>query len=229
MASVDSSLTCRPGMQAKIEIGRRFFGQAFQARDLKPFEAYFRYYDSELAMLQLGSSPLSRQSTDLAAKTHDDILFIARTLQQSGTETRPAVRRSILTRFRDGKDVALNRSIDLTIRLWLSLNVREEAFRLQSPQTPALEWDDASSLQEFLSGLFPKAQWHLQAREGRLHPYFTIANMIKICGLRVEWTDSLEDHLRLDRRQKVVRVYPYKCCLTAHLARGEDKSLGANA
>jgi hypothetical protein len=229
MASVNSSLTCRPGMQAKIEIGRCFFGESFQAKDLMTFQAYFRYYDSELAMLHFGSSPLSRQSTGLAAKTHEDILYIGTTLQHSGGESRPAIRRSIRNRFRHAEDTALNRSIDLTMRLWLSLNVREEAFRLQSPQTPALEWDDTSTLQDFLSSFFPVAQWHFQAREGRLHPYFTVANMIQICRLKLEWTDSLEDHLRLDRRQKVLRVYPYKCCLIAHLARTKGEVLDANA
>jgi hypothetical protein len=228
MASISSSLTCRPGMQARLEIGQCFFGESFQAKDLNTFEAYFRYYDAELAMLQFGSSPLSRQSTDLAVKTHEDVLYIARMLQQSGAQSRPAVRRSIQNRFRNAKLIALNRSIDLTIRMWLSLNVREDTFRLQSPQTPALEWDDASTLQDFVSSLFPKAQWHLHAREGRLHPYFTVANMMKICGLKLEWTDSLEDHLRLDRRQKALRVYSYKCCLTAYLTRTNGETLGAN-
>ena len=231
MASTDSGLTCRqasPGMQARIEIGRCFFGDSFQAKDLRAFEAYFRYYESEIAMLQFGSSPLSRQSTNLAAKTHGDILYIARILQQCGSETRSAVRRSLQTRFPDAKDIALNRSIDLTIRLWLSINVREDAFRALSPQTPALGWDDVSTLQDFLLGLFPRAQWHLLARDGRLHPYFTVANMIKICGLRLEWTDSLEDHLRLDRRHKILRVFRHKCCLTAHLTRIEDGKADAN-
>lgn len=230
MASTDSGLTCRqknPGMQTRVEIGRCFFGDSFQAKDLRAFEAYFRYYESEIAMLQFGSSPLSRQSTNLAAKTHGDILYIARILQQCGPETRSAVRRSLQTRFPGAKDIDLDRSIDLTIRLWLSLNVREEAFRPLSPRTPALKWNETSTLQDFLSALFPTAQWQIQAREGRLHPYFTVANMIKICGLKLEWTDSLEDHLRLDRRQKALRVYPYKCCLAAHLTHTNDESLGA--
>ena len=228
MTSVDLNLTCRPGMQARIEIGRCFFGERFQEKDLRAFTAYFRYYDSEIDMLQFGSSPLSRQSADLAAKTHGDILFIARTLQKSEAKTRPTVRHSIQARFQDATDIALNRSIDLTIRLWLSVNVREVAFRTLSPQTPALGWDDASTLQDFLLGLFPRAQWHLLARDGRLHPYFTVANMIKICGLRLEWTDSLEDHLRLDRRHKILRVFRHKCCLTAHLTRIEGGKADAN-
>lgn len=225
MASVDTSLACRPEMQAKIEIGRCFFGERFQAKSLTTFGAYFRYYDSEIDMLRFGSSPLSWQSTELAAKTHGDILYIAAILLQSGTRTRPAIRSIMKTRFQGVTDIALNRSIDLTMRLWLSLNIREEAFRPLSPQTPALEWDDASSMQDFLSSLFPPSHWQIDMREGRLHPYFTVANMVKICRLKIEWTDSLEDHLRLDRRQKVLRVFPHKCCLTAHLARTTNGSL----
>jgi hypothetical protein len=214
--------------EARIEIGRCFFGEQFQAKDLKAFEAYFSYYDSEIKMLQVGSSRLSRQSTNLAAKTHGDILFIARTLQQSEAKTRPAVRHSLQTRFQDTTDIALNRSIDLIIRLWLSINVREKTFRGLSPQTQPLEWNDASTLRDFLWGLFPRANWDIKAREGRLHPYFTVANMIKICGLRLDWTDSLEDHLRLDRRGKILRIFRYKCFLAAHLARTGGGKVDAN-
>jgi len=47
--------------------------------------------------------------------------------------------------------------------------------------------------------------------------------MVRICGLKVEWTTSLEDHLRLDRRRKAIRVFSYKCCLQAILS---DERLG---
>jgi hypothetical protein len=75
----------------------------------------------------------------LAAKTDKDILSVSGILEQSKTETQSTVQRSLETILSDTKDLALDRSIDLTVRLWLSLNFREDTFGLQSPQMPALE------------------------------------------------------------------------------------------
>jgi len=41
--------------------------------------------------------------------------------------------------------------------------------------------------------------------------------MVHICGLGLKWSESLEDHLRLDRRGKVLWVFPYKAFLNGHL------------
>ncbi|KAH9208022.1 hypothetical protein DL95DRAFT_270646, partial [Leptodontidium sp. 2 PMI_412] len=51
----------------------------------------------------------------------------------------------------------------------------------------------------------------------RLDPSFTVVNMIKICGLQVRWTESLEDHLRLDRRAKVLSIFSQKDFLSGHM------------
>jgi hypothetical protein len=128
----------------------------------------------------------------------------------------------LASKFQNAEDLNINRSIDLTLRLWLTLNVREPAYKLQTPQTPVLQWDDSTALSSFVASQFPKARWHLDVRASRLDPYFTAVNMVRICGLKIEWTDSLEDHLRLDRRQKVLRIYPHKCCLQGYLESSHD-------
>ncbi|KAE9382266.1 hypothetical protein N431DRAFT_507329, partial [Stipitochalara longipes BDJ] len=35
--------------------------------------------------------------------------------------------------------------------------------------------------------------------------------MQRVCGLKIEWTTSLPDHLYLDRRRKALKMFPYKC------------------
>ena len=66
---------------------------------------------------------------------------------------------------------------------------------------------------DFIARQFPRSTLQISVRDGRIHPFFTIANMVGICGLKIEWTQSLQDHLRLDRRANVLRVFPYKHCL----------------
>jgi hypothetical protein len=58
--------------------------------------------------------------------------------------------------------------------------------------------------------------------------------MVRICGLKIEWTTSLHDHLRLDRRRKALQVFPYKCCLQALLSEksnsgSQDRSVSQTA
>ncbi len=187
------------------------------------FDSYFVYYEAELEILKFGLSPLLSPSSNIAATTHDDIVFIVRTLSNDKASTRPFFRNLIHQRWPDANDLALNRSIDLSIRLWLMLNVREG---LLTPQTPTIQWDDRSTLRDFVVRQFPRAKWQPTARESRLDPYFTAANMVRICGLKLDWTDSLEDHLRLDRRVKTLRVFRYKFCLSAHLDTSEISSAG---
>jgi hypothetical protein len=119
----------------------------------------------------------------------------------------------------DGRqDWSFDRSIDITLRLWLQVNIRDDDSGLGGPK---VRWDETTTLTEFITSLFPVADWELGAKERRLDPYFTGANMVGVCGLKIAWTNSLEDHLRLERREKVLWVFPYKCTLQALLSQAE--------
>jgi len=48
---------------------------------------------------------------------------------------------------------------------------------------PFQEWNDTESLEDFIEDRFPHAKSSLSARESRLNPFFTVADMVKICGL----------------------------------------------
>jgi hypothetical protein len=39
--------------------------------------------------------------------------------------------------------------------------------------------------------------------------------MQRVCGLKIEWTTSLHDHLRLDQGRKALKIFLYKCYLQA--------------
>jgi hypothetical protein len=39
---------------------------------------------------------------------------------------------------------------------------------------------------------------------------FTAANINRLSGIDIEWTPCLADHLRFDKRRRLLRVYPFK-------------------
>jgi hypothetical protein len=80
------------------------------------------------------------------------------------------------------------------------------------------EDQEGMALRAFLDRLFPRSRWKITAKESRLNPYFTAANMVRINGLKIEWPTSLQDHLRHDRRRKALQVLPYKCYLQSVLS-----------
>jgi hypothetical protein len=174
---------------------------------------YFEFYEAELQRLQSGLSAASRPSFQLAANSHSDLLFIATLLSEHRGSTRPQIRQKIQSRFPGLEDSSLNRSIDLTLRLWLTLNVREDMILTESQSR---KWDDNRILETFISDQFPISTLSQESRETRLHPQFTVANMISICGLKIGWTHCLANHLRLDRKSNKLWIYPYKNLLVAH-------------
>jgi hypothetical protein len=108
--------------------------------------------------------------------------------------------------------------------MWLQINIRDVVFRNSGRGVPDIQWDELAPLREFLSSLLPIAKWDLGAKERRLDPYFIGANMVDICGLKIDWTTSWEDHLRLDHVGKILWVFPYKRNLEALLSETDNVS-----
>jgi hypothetical protein len=133
--------------------------------------------------LHSGHDPNRHQSRDLATATHEDIAAIVADLRKCAKLKRPEIRTKLLLRFRGAQDLSLNRAIDVAIRWWLMISVREERFEDLYAKRPFQEWNDNESLEDFIEDRFPHAKSSLSARESRLNPFFTVTDMVKICGL----------------------------------------------
>jgi hypothetical protein len=220
MVQLQVELTKRPSPQAQLEIGKAFFGDQFPKYQRDTISHYFGYYDEEIEKLRFGQNEQEWAAAKLAATNHEHIVSIAKVIQDKTkqTHTKKALRAELKrTIFNQHDDIAIDRSIDLALRLCIMVNTREERFRSQRSRTPPLQWDENDTLPQFFDKMFPETRWKADARERHLSPHFTVAYMTRVCGLEVEWTTSLEDHLRLDREKKSLRVFPYKACLEAHL------------
>lgn len=213
MASAQINLADRPG--PRLQIAQAFFGPVLREEQLHTLQNYFIYYSQELELLCKGISEESWQTKGLAAKTYEDIFYVVNVLRNNGNSRRPEARQRLSLRFRSSDDLGLNRSINLAIRLWLMINTQEPEFGGLRHEATSIQWDDSSTLLAFLQSLFPRSRWRITAQSSRLGPHFTAAFMQRVCGLSIEWTTSLHDHLRLDRLRKALKVFPYKCHLQA--------------
>ena len=213
MAYAQVKLTDRPG--SKLQIGQALFGSTFREEHVDAFQVYFAYYIKELELLRTGISEETWQIKGLAANTYEDIFYIVKLLRDNGNSRRPELRFLLHSRFSSSDDAGLNRSINLAIRLWLMINTQEPEFGGIRHEATCVQWDDETTLRTFVQNLFPKSRWKITAQSSRLGPHFTVAFMQRVCGLKIEWTTSLHDHLRLDRRRKALKIFPYKCHLQA--------------
>ena len=222
----ETTILSKPTPSLQLKICRTIFGLEPRSDNLHFFRTYFDYYVEELELLQFGASLSARQATELAVRTHEDILYLVSILTKVQASTRAQIRSQVRETFPRTSDVSLDRSINLALRLCLMLNITEPQYQSLRHPTACLVWGEGESLRQRVEQWFPRSRWDMNPKESRLDPYFTAANMSTICGLKVQWTTSLQDHLRLNRRQKTLRIFPYRNFLQNLLLRnsksGED-------
>ena len=225
--SQPQSLLDSPNDETKSRIAYVFFaGTSFDAAEAASWQEYFTYYEREIRRLSIGvvrSTPGTIPG--LAAKTHDDISHISQVLSRTRMVSRDKVRDELLSRFRDSDSVDIDRAVDLTVRIWLMINIRDDDMSVRMPQKNSIQWEDDVSLSTLIATHLPTSLLQVPSRQSRLSPQFTVANMVKLCGLQLKWTESLEDHLRLDRRSKELWIFSYKDFLLKHLSNNLARKL----
>jgi hypothetical protein len=217
MASIADSIKRKPGWDTKILVGKAMLRETFEAADLRFCEQYFKYYEQELGLLNFGKVAQALRAAPLAVATHADVIRVVDAIRIRQDSSKMELRAHLAQHFKQATIDEIDRSIDLGVRLWTMVNIREPRLKLLAPQTEAISWQGKATLRSLLAQTLPRSRWQLEVKDSRLHPSFTAAFMTNICGLTLEWTDCLADHLRLDRRQKTLRVYPYKSVLQYHL------------
>lgn len=205
----------------KRQIAEQFFGILADSDELSSLEPFFDLYNKELRRLRVGITPLV---SDLHTRTHEDLMHIRDIVFKSRTELRPVLRDRLRPRLSIKEDASLDRMVDLTIRLWLMVNVRDDSLSMSlwRPQQFSARWDESDSLVQFLAHQFPVSTTKLEPKQSRLDMNFTVAYMVRTCRLQVKWTDDLVNHLRLDRGPdlKTLSIFPHKAFLVAHLKNG---------
>lgn len=219
-----TGLAYRPDL--RLRIAQAFFGPTVPQKErIYALKQYFGYFSNELKLLRTGISKESWQTKNLAIKDCEDLFYVVDLLRTNQEQRRPEIRQKLLSRFGTSNDLAVNRSLNLALRLWLMINVQEPAFAGLRHGVTSVEWNDENTLLAFIESLFPPSRWpKIPPQSTRLGPHFTAAFMQRVCGLRIEWTTSLHDHLRLDSLRKALKVFPYKCHLQALIDSPQDGS-----
>lgn len=227
----------------ELAVIRCLLNKDAEASDLWAYSDFLKLYRLEIQSLKpqhapRDSSRIAAQKQRLhAAKDYKDLILIVETLAQSDSSRRPHVRDELRkeANFEHCNDATLNTSIDLALRLWLMLNVRKN--RASRPSTVAIQWTDDDTLSDFVRQLFPESNEPMTSNSShRVDADFTAMGLRDYRNIKIVWTSSLEDHLRLqyDRGKKKMkcfifprresktrlRVFPYKRALINHLESG---------
>jgi len=211
--------------EAKRVILSAFFQINSDSVSLHAYDSYFQYYDREINRLLLGLPVPFCAISGLAAKSHSDIAVICQVLAKDITIPRRVALERLRSIFPRDDHLSINRSIDLTIRLWLMLNVSDNDPRLMTPFKTSIQWDESSSLSSMIMKQFSRSS-ELAQGQHRLNVGFTAAYMVRVCGLDLRWTESLEDHLKLELQGKTLWIFPFKDFLNCHLKNRVGEGLG---
>jgi hypothetical protein len=164
--------------------------------------------------------PLLRRRECYAVADLKDIFKIVEVLRQLCTRPLSEVLQALSTQFPNIELAKLRRSVELSVRLWLTLNISSYAIALGptfANEVP-LDWEDVVSLEDVARKRFVKNQ---RSSRIKVDPKFTAANLAKTCGIAINWTDYIDGHLGFDSERQVLTVYRHKVCLVNFLD-GED-------
>ena len=174
-----------------------------------PSPTYFEYFQTELEAWRLTGKPVVIQ-------TYRDLCNVVDLLRSNRKMRRDS--QEILTFFSslpahgvgsDGRAAELVQgtppsvanAIDLTIRLWLMLNVDCDDSVLSSGKTK-LVWRDSESLEEFVQRTFGRTIAQSSPEDDRKQSGLLISmnayKLKSISGFDIVWTDHLADHLLLN-------------------------------
>lgn len=198
-------------LELKQKVAVEWFGLKDSKQVTLPLEAFFVFYEKEIELLRVGVSETTWLAAHLAVKSHEDILAVGCILKHNQDKSRAHLHSILSTKLSDNDTGALDRSIDLCVRLWLMLNTLDHKFQSLRPLDTCLIWEQHKSLKEFVSANFARrSRKELSLKDARFDVNFTAASMIAICGLRIHWTSNIHDHLLLNRRRKLLSVFAFE-------------------
>ena len=182
------------------------------------FKDYLKYYERQRAALTLGPKEFQLVQR-VAAKTHSALRDVARCLSKNRTSKLSVVRTEVQKLFpqHEADSEAIQLSIELSLRLWMTINVWSEDPELTVGNAPSRAWTNSeSSLTDFLSAQFTASTTLVDAKECQMPTDFTACNLIYICDLTIEWTECLAHHLSYDPQTRKLYVYYFRGCLYYH-------------
>lgn len=203
-------------VQATLSV---FLGKQEIRTETQGLKAYEIYYQRTWKALRNGSPS---EADTMGPVSGDHIQKVITSIQQTiadGSQCkRPQLKTALAkdTLFELHSPDSLDRCIDLALRLWLVLNIRDEDY---CPGTHSIQWDDQKTLQQFVEEQFPAPRFFQELGEKMfdfaLPDSFTTVKLKRYSGIKVEWTYDLSEHLYLDKDHRMLKIFPLKYYLNA--------------
>lgn len=202
----EESLRNSPPKQLRKEIVHRLWRRTRDEIDLDDYHSYFDHYDETCKTLYVGARC---EADAISVSNHEHVLLIIDRIWSyidHGTGVkRPLLRESLSkTHFENQADERINASIDLALRLWLTMNIKKRGVTPVIRDNP---WNDESDLPAFIKAQFPGPEIG-HSINVPLAGALTAVDLERTSGIQIKWTYYLEDHLLLDRVKRKLYVYP---------------------
>jgi hypothetical protein len=190
----------------------------FHGHDDPSYREYLGFVISEIRQIQ-------HHRAFFAAQTLDSTFAIIQKLREDRHKPCEEILRNLSSQFLNYDESAVRRSLEFSIRLWLTINTRSPEINVGpifAGEVP-VEWDTHISLDTLISNQFAK---RTQGQASKIHanfePQFTAAYFVNTCGMSIHWTDDITSHLNFDLERNVLTVYRHKICIVHHLDNQED-------
>lgn len=190
---------------------------------MKGFQQFFAYYDYQCRQLPIGSG---REVKNTAARNHEDLLAIIKLIRKDLPQKTSICRKDLIPAVRalpqyqslpaEDNDLKIINSINLALRLWLTMQVGDSDKRYGSGDY--IQWEDEKPLKEFIADQFPPGDSGTVGADhkGRMDVGFCASNLRKLYNVKTERTLNLKNHLKYEREDGVLYIYPLTLCLKAH-------------
>jgi hypothetical protein len=163
---------------------------------------------------------LRHQQRHFVVQNFDGTLGIVRVLRDNPTKSQDEIIEILSTRYLNMAPAAVRRSVELTVRVWLTLNINSSSVVVGptfADETP-LDWDPDVSLDVLVQRQFLKSGGGRgKTAKSNIDPAMTAAYLASTCGLRFRWTDSPLEYLQFDATRQTLVVYRHRVCLVNHI------------
>lgn len=112
-------------------------------------------------------------------------------------------------------DLATQRALEMSVRIALTINVNSSDMAVGGVAfyEQPLDWYREESVLDLVNKAFPTKHGLELPAEAEIDGAFAAEYLVSNCGVELEWTNYLTDHLRLDQSRRVLLVYRHKVFL----------------
>jgi hypothetical protein len=222
-----SSITMSPSNVLKRSILATFLQVSKEEVQVEEYKSYFEYYQKQCRKSGSGLHTRDKLKAHVQDNarfgyvldiTHELVLAVVELIWKRQQRNEPCYRVELQSSlasdemFAQHSKETVNQAIDLALRLWLALNIRQEG-EFSPGGAKSVQWDSNLPLHEFISHQFPEPRMiiGIGGKDDLTFPRnFTAMNLRRYSGIKVKWTSSLSEHLILDREHRMLKIFPLK-------------------